>query len=43
MKAGQSIKEHKKGHINYLKGLKNQFIGWVLNEVDKGQIPADQA
>jgi succinoglycan biosynthesis transport protein ExoP len=42
MKAGQSIKEHKKGHINYLKGLKNQFIGWVLNEVDKGQIPADQ-
>jgi len=42
MKAGQSIKEHKKGHINYLKGLTNQFIGWVLNEVDKGQVPADQ-
>ena len=42
MKAGQSIKEHKKGHINYLKGLHNQFIGWVLNEVDKGQVPTDQ-
>ena len=42
MKAGQSIKEHKKGHINYLKGLTNQFIGWVLNEVDKGQVPTDQ-
>ena len=42
MKAGQSIKEYKKLHINYLKSLPNQFIGWVLNEVDKGQIPSEQ-
>jgi len=42
MKAGQSIKDYKKLHINYLKGLNNQFIGWVLNEVDKGQIPKGQ-
>lgn len=42
MKAGQSIKEYKKAHIKYLKSLNNQFIGWVLNEVDKGQAPSDQ-
>ncbi|MFD1257364.1 exopolysaccharide transport family protein [Mucilaginibacter terrae] len=42
MKAGQSIKDYKKLHINYLKGLNDQFIGWVLNEVDKSQIPKGQ-
>jgi Mrp family chromosome partitioning ATPase len=42
MKAGQSIKDYKKLHIGYLKGLNNQFIGWVLNEVDKAQLPAEQ-
>jgi succinoglycan biosynthesis transport protein ExoP len=42
MKAGQTIKDYKKLHINYLKSLNNQFIGWVINEVDKGQLPAEQ-
>lgn len=42
LKAGQSLKEHKNLHINYLKGLNGQFIGWVLNEVTKGQVPAEQ-
>lgn len=42
LKAGQTLKEHKNLHINYLKGLNGQFIGWVLNEVAKGQVPADQ-
>ncbi|WP_345954735.1 Wzz/FepE/Etk N-terminal domain-containing protein [Mucilaginibacter sp. PAMB04168] len=42
LKAGQTLKEHKKLHINYLQSLPNQFIGWVLNEVDKGQVPAEQ-
>jgi len=42
LKAGQTLKEHKNLHINYLKGLNGQFIGWVLNEVTKGQVPADE-
>jgi succinoglycan biosynthesis transport protein ExoP len=42
IKAGQTIKDYKMLHVNYLKGLNNQFIGWVLNEVEKGQLPAEQ-
>ncbi len=39
LKAGQALKENKKVHINYLKGLNGKFMGWVLNEVDKGSLP----
>lgn len=39
-KAGQTIRENKKQQVNYLKGLNNSFMGWVLNEVDKNQLPA---
>jgi len=42
IKAGQTIKDFKNVHINFLKGLTNQYIGWVLNEVDKGQIHSGQ-
>ncbi|WP_158827164.1 GumC family protein [Mucilaginibacter lacusdianchii] len=38
-KAGQTLKDQKKQHIEYLKNLNGKFIGWVLNEVDKGQVP----
>ena len=31
--ANQSISASKKQHINYLKSLNGQFIGWVLNKV----------
>ncbi|WP_295767344.1 AAA family ATPase [uncultured Mucilaginibacter sp.] len=42
IKAGQSLKEHRRLHISYLKSLNNQFIGWVLNEVDKSQLTAEE-
>jgi polysaccharide biosynthesis transport protein len=42
IKAGQTLKEQKKLHINYLKSLPNQFTGWVLNEVDKRHLPSGQ-
>jgi succinoglycan biosynthesis transport protein ExoP len=31
--ANQSLTTGKKQHINYLKGLNGQFIGWVINKV----------
>ncbi|HEX7366397.1 MAG TPA: lipopolysaccharide biosynthesis protein [Pelobium sp.] len=31
--ANQSLSASKNQHINYLKGLNGQFIGWVLNKV----------
>ncbi len=31
--ANQSLSNSKKQHINYLKGLNGQFIGWVINKV----------
>ncbi|MVN90738.1 exopolysaccharide transport family protein [Mucilaginibacter aquatilis] len=42
IKAGQSLKEHRKLHISYLKSLNSQFIGGVLNEVDKSQLTAEE-
>ena len=37
--ANQTLSSSKKAHINYLKGLNGQFIGWVINKVsvDSGQ------
>ena len=37
--ANQTLSNSKKAHINYLKGLNGQFIGWVINKVsvDSGQ------
>ncbi|HTN21154.1 MAG TPA: hypothetical protein VL125_11790 [Pelobium sp.] len=31
--ANQTLSNSKKQHINYLKGLNGQFIGWVINKV----------
>ncbi len=31
--ANQTLSASKKQHINYLKGLNGQFIGWVINKV----------
>ncbi|QJD94560.1 lipopolysaccharide biosynthesis protein [Mucilaginibacter robiniae] len=39
-KAGQTIKGTRKQQVNYLKSLDAHFSGWVLNEVDKNQLPA---
>ncbi|QEC66641.1 AAA family ATPase [Panacibacter ginsenosidivorans] len=35
--AGQNIDETKQQHINYLSGLNNKFIGWILNKVSTGK------
>jgi succinoglycan biosynthesis transport protein ExoP len=37
--ANQTLSNNKKAHINYLKSLNGQFIGWVINKVsvDTGQ------
>ncbi len=42
-KAGKGIKDHHKAQVNYLKSLPGQYIGWVLNETDPKQLPAEEA
>jgi capsular polysaccharide biosynthesis protein/Mrp family chromosome partitioning ATPase len=37
--AGQAIKDSKKTHTDYLKNFNGRFIGWILNTVDKEQVP----
>jgi succinoglycan biosynthesis transport protein ExoP len=41
-KAGKGIKDHHKAQVKYLKGLPSQYIGWVLNETDPKQLPAEE-
>ncbi|WP_342646934.1 lipopolysaccharide biosynthesis protein [Mucilaginibacter sp. CSA2-8R] len=41
-KAGKGLKEYHKAQVSYLKSLPGQYMGWILNETDPKQLPAEE-